>query len=92
MQVRAPAAIALEDRVELGEVTGGMRWQDTCVSVPLTTTGLAGERLRVSASIPEGCVGKLVTSKDGAPLSLAEGIELTARPSMHLPVCLEVAP
>lgn len=92
MQVRAPAGIALEDRVELGEVIGGTRWQDTCMSVPLTTTGLAGERLRVSASMPEGCVGKLVTSKDGAPLSLAEGIELTARPSMHLPVCLEVAP
>lgn len=91
LSVREPAAITVKPDVELGEVVAGTRWQDTCVSVPLTTSGLQGSRVRVTAEVPDGCVGTLLTSLDGTPQPLSEGVALAARPSMHLPVCLQVA-
>lgn len=89
VRAQDPAALVVPARVDLGRVTAGTRWQDTCVSVSMSTTGLEGESVRVSATVPDGCLGVPVTSLNGVPLPLSDGVHLDARPTMSIPVCLE---
>lgn len=89
VRVSDAPGIVVPARIDLGTITSGTRWQDTCVSVPVSTTGLEGETLQLSATVPDGCLGVPVTSMDGVPLSLSEGVQLNARSTMSVPVCLE---
>lgn len=89
VRVSDPATVTSPASVALGAITAGTRWQDTCVSVPVSTRGLGGGLLHMTAAVPDGCVGVPVTSVDGAPIALSEGVEFKARSTMSVPVCLQ---